>query len=77
MAVQSAMNCVRCQDLESELGRLVRTHAEKVEIIRRSGDGVRSSKHRFLRIAESDSRLNLEIARAELNQHIRNEHGAG
>jgi|HubBroStandDraft_1064217.scaffolds.fasta_scaffold1219088_1 hypothetical protein len=66
------MDCARCEHLESELGRLGRTHAEKAGTLLESGDGVRGGKHRSLRIAESDSRLNLEIARAELNQHKRN-----
>jgi hypothetical protein len=71
------MDCTLCQHLESELGRLDRTHTEKAGILRESGDGARGVKRRSLQVAESDSLLNLEIARAELNRHKRNEHGTG
>jgi hypothetical protein len=71
LAVQSVMDCLLCQHLESELGRLGRTHAAMAGVLQEIDEGFRSKRHRSLRIAESDSRLNLEIARAELNRHKR------
>jgi hypothetical protein len=71
------MDCTLCRHLESELGRLDRNHTEKAGTLRESGDGFRGIKHRSLQVAENDSLLNLEIARAELNRHKRNEHGTG
>ena len=71
------MDCTLCRHLESELSRLDRSHTEKAGTLRESEHGVRGIKRRSLQFAESDSRLNLEIARADLNRHKRNEHGTG
>jgi hypothetical protein len=71
------MDCTRCQYLESELGRLAGTHAEKAGIRKESWHNVRPSEHSRLRGLESDALLALEIARAALNQHKRNDHITG
>ena len=73
-ALQSAMDCTLCQHLESELGRLVGAHAEKARMREDNWQGARSGEHSLLRSAENDAMLKMEIARAELNRHRRNEH---
>ena len=63
------MSCARCQHLESELDRLERAHAEKAGILRSNGGSLSADEYNRIRVAESDARLELDIAQGELNQH--------
>jgi hypothetical protein len=70
------MSCPTCRRLKAEIDRLEKIHGEKARM--RAGDftGVRSSEHARLRSEENEALLALEIAKAKLNQHKGNEHGA-
>lgn len=69
------MACAVCQRLEAELNRLERIRLVKSQIVERSWQGVRLRELGRLRGEESDARLALEVARARLNRHKRDEHG--
>jgi hypothetical protein len=71
------MGCTRCQNLESKLNLLGAARAETTRIRKDRWNNVRPSEFGSLRSAENDAMLKFEIARAELNQHKRNEHGTG
>ena len=64
------MDCIVCRRLEAEVIRLERLHAEKLGIMRASFS-VHGEIYSRLRIAESDARLDLDLARLELIQHQR------
>jgi hypothetical protein len=71
------MACPACQRLGAKLEWLERVHAEKV----RTAEAVdwnldHRAEFRVLRSAESDARLAVEIARAELKRHNLDMHGA-
>jgi hypothetical protein len=71
------MVCSTCRQLEAELDRLESVHAEKLQVV----EAVHwqpdpQGEYRVLQSAESDARLALEIMRARLNRHKREEHGA-
>jgi hypothetical protein len=69
-------DCPVCRALKAKLDRLERNHAEKVRIRKESWHAVLPTAHRRLRSAENEAMLRLEITRAELNQHRRDEHGS-
>jgi hypothetical protein len=62
-----------CWDLEAELERLERIHAEKLWILWANSETA-ASQHDYnrIRIAEGAARLDLEVARTELEQLKRN-----
>src|SRR5579863_4404178 len=60
------------QDLEEELDRFERIHAEKVWILRSISETAASpNEYNRNRIAEVVARRDVEVARAELEQHKR------
>jgi hypothetical protein len=59
------------QRLEGELERLEQIHAEHARIVKDRWHEISIREYKRLRSAESDARLALEIARAELDQHKR------
>ena len=63
-----------CQWLEEELARLERMHAEKARIRADNWRAVSFGDYGRLRTAENDAMLRMEIARAELKRHKRNDH---
>lgn len=75
LAVVSSVGCAVCQRLDGELDRLERIHAEKVHIREDNWHKARRVDYGRLRIAENEAMLKLEMARAELKQHKRAEHG--
>jgi hypothetical protein len=71
------MDCVACQRFEAELNRLELIHIEKTHTREGGWYGARSIERSQLRSAENAAMLSLEITRADLNRHKRNEHGTG
>jgi hypothetical protein len=75
LAVQSSMGCAHCRGLEAELVRLGHIHTEKVRI-REAATWQHDYRGEFslIRSVESDALLALEITRAEVTRHKRNDH---
>lgn len=68
------MYCLCCQHLEDEVHRLELIHARKLRVRKDNWQKVTSFRHGHLRSAENAAMLRLEIARAQLNRHKREEH---
>jgi hypothetical protein len=71
------MGCAVCQRLETELKRVEDLHAKARKTRETNWHYVHRREYALLQSAESDARLALEIARAEMNRHKRNEHRLG
>jgi len=61
--------CARCQDLETELGRLVQIHDDRMNALRREAETASAESYQKLLSAESDAGIDLRIARGELYRH--------
>ena len=61
------MDCVICRYLEGELERLQRQHAEKLGAI--SGQWLSVDERRRARLAEKESREELETLQGQIHQH--------
>jgi hypothetical protein len=64
--------CSHCQRLESEKELLERIHAEALGGLQANSETASTEDYNALRIAESNARLDLEIAVLELKRHKRN-----
>ena len=66
------MDCPRCKLLDLEFVRLDRIHAETMEKLQaHDHTKARWDELKRLQIIESDARLDLELARADLARHKR------
>jgi hypothetical protein len=62
-------DCDLCRELESELARLERIHAEKLGALRASRETARADEYRRLRAAESEARIDVDLAKRRLAIH--------
>jgi hypothetical protein len=68
------MECTVCQQIEVDLERLERIHAEKLELVRANIYRSHTRDFHRLRAAEGKARGDLDFAMAELNFHIWSHH---
>jgi hypothetical protein len=68
------MECTVCQQIEVDLERLERIHAEKLELVRANVSKSHTRDFHKLRAAEGKARGDLDFAMAELNFHIWSHH---
>ena len=68
------MLCPVCERLEAEFTRMAGIHYESASTRERKWQTVPRAEYIRLKCAESDARLELEVVRAELKMHRRNEH---
>ncbi len=65
------MTCALCDQLEAELMRLERVHAEKMESLR---SNTKSTHQNGFQAEESAARINVDFARLMLDRHKQKEH---
>jgi len=68
------MECTVCQQIEADLERLEKVHAEKLELVRANMSNSHTRDFHRLRATEGKARGDLDFAMAELNLHIRSHH---
>ena len=69
------MDCDICRQLKAERDRLEIDHTEKSKVIDKNWQMISQRERNHLKSTRSDARLSLEIARARLRRHKRDEHG--